>query len=233
MRYSFLTLLLSTLMAGAAVAQAGNNKPIQLKNNADSLGYAIGADIGRNLKKQGYEVNLEAVHRGMQDAFNEKTTQLSEEQARTVMANYQRVLREKQDKLKATQATDNLKKGEEFLAQNKAKPGVVTLDNGLQYQVLKEGTGRQPTLTDKVTTHYHGTLLDGTVFDSSVERGQPATFPVNGVIQAWQTMLPLMKEGGKVRIWAHPNLAYGAQGAGGKIGPNATLVFEIELIKVE
>lgn len=234
MKYSLSTLLLCLLAFQFGFAQTAPKpaKPMALKTNQDSIGYAIGMDIGNNLKKQGIEVSVEALKKGMEDSYTVKPTQLTEDQVRQLMATFQRNMQLKQEKEKAAAQEANKKKGADFLAQNKTRPGVIVLPNGLQYEVIKEGTGRQPLATDQVTTHYHGTLIDGTVFDSSVDRGEPATFPVNGVIQAWQTILPMMKEGGKVRIVSPSELAYGAQGAGPKIGPNAVLIFEIELIKV-
>jgi FKBP-type peptidyl-prolyl cis-trans isomerase FklB len=127
----------------------------------------------------------------------------------------------------------NKKKGEDFLAENAKKPGVKTTDSGLQYLVLKEGTGKKPELNDTVVCHYHGTLIDGTVFDSSVDRGQPASFPVSGVIHGWTEVLQLMKEGSKYRVFIPSQLAYGAHGAPPKIGPNEALIFEIELLEVK
>ena len=127
----------------------------------------------------------------------------------------------------------NKKKGEEFLAENKKKPGVKTTESGLQYLVLKEGTGKKPELDDNVLCHYHGTLIDGTVFDSSVDRGEPASFPVNRVIPGWTEVLQLMKEGSKWRVFIPSKLAYGQRGAPPKIGPNETLIFEIELLQVK
>lgn len=204
----------------------------QLRTNQDSLGYAVGMNIGNDFKRQGVELNLDALMQGLKDAMESKPTTLNEQQARAVLTAFQTAQQAKANAEKKAKADANLKRGEAFLAENKSKPGVQTLPNGLQYQVLVEGTGISPTATDKVTTHYRGTLIDGTEFDSSYNRGQPATFPVNGVIQAWQIILPMMKEGGKVRIWSPSNLAYGASGQGGTIGPNEVLIFDIELIKV-
>jgi FKBP-type peptidyl-prolyl cis-trans isomerase FklB len=234
MKYFLTATLLCLLACQFVFAQSGSShsKPMALKSNQDSVGYAIGMDIGNNLKRQSIALNVDALAKGLADAYGAKPTQITEEQLKALMTALQQNMQSAQEKAKAAAMEENKKKGEEFLAKNKAKPGVITLPNGLQYEVLKEGTGKQPLATDKVTTHYHGTLIDGTVFDSSVERGQPASFAVNGVIQAWQIMLPMMKEGGKVRIVSPPDLAYGSQGAGGKIGPNAVLIFEIELIKV-
>ena len=233
MKYCFSLLVLCLLTLPFAHAQtSAAHKAMALKTNADSVGYAIGMDIGTNLKKQGIELNTDALAKGLADAFGGKGMMLTDEQSKAVMMALQKNMQAKQEKTRVASMEENKKKGEDYLAKNKTKPGVITLPNGLQYEILKEGTGKSPLPTDQVTTHYHGTLIDGTVFDSSVERGQPATFAVNGVIQAWQTILPMMKEGEKVRIVTPSELAYGAQGAGPKIGPNAVLIFEIELIKV-
>jgi len=144
----------------------------------------------------------------------------------------QQAERAQQQAKHAQQAPKNLKEGEAFLVENAKKEGVVTLESGLQYQVITPGTGNAPKATDKVTTHYRGTLIDGTEFDSSYKRGQPATFPVKGVIAGWTEALQLMKVGAKWQLFIPANLAYGKRGAGGKIGPNATLIFDIELISI-
>lgn len=134
--------------------------------------------------------------------------------------------------LKNEKAAANLKAGEEFLAANKEKPGVVTLPSGLQYEVITEGTGVKPTASNKVTCHYHGTLIDGKVFDSSVRRGQPATFPLNAVIKGWTEGVQLMSVGSKFRFFIPPHLGYGERGAGSDIGPNSTILFEVELLGI-
>jgi len=198
----------------------------ELKDKQDTLGYALAITIMNDLKKQGFEYDMEAFLKGIQDA-NQGVSLLG------APSQTQQIIMKMQQEARKAKLQAGLDKANKFLQENKNKPGVVTLPSGLQYTVLREGTGTQPSSQSSVTTHYHGTLLDGTVFDSSVERGQPATFPVNGVIRAWQEMLVLMKEGGKVRLFCPPGLAYGEQGApGGKIGPNEMLIFEIELIKV-
>jgi FKBP-type peptidyl-prolyl cis-trans isomerase FklB len=239
MKYFFAALIFGLFACQVGYSQKKSKKapkapkPMALKTNQDSIGYAIGMDIGGNLKRQGIELNADALAKGLKDAYNASGTQMTDAEVGELMATFQRNMQAKQEASKRAAIEENKRKGEEFLANNKTKPGIIVLPSGLQYEVIKEGTGRQPSATDKVTTHYHGMLIDGTVFDSSVDRGEPATFPVNGVIQAWQIILPMMKEGGKVRIFSPSELAYGAQGAGGKIGPNAVLIFEIELIKVQ
>lgn len=194
----------------------------------EKISYIIGRDMAGNLKKQGIDVNADAFVKGMKEAIEGKPSSLSQEEVQQAMMELQQEMGQKQ----GAAGAENQKAGEEFLAQNKNKAGVKTLPSGLQYEVLNEGSGKTPSASDKVTTHYHGTLIDGTVFDSSYERGQPATFPVNGVIAGWTEALQLMKEGAKWRLYIPSNLAYGSQGAGDVIGPNTTLIFDVELISV-
>jgi FKBP-type peptidyl-prolyl cis-trans isomerase FklB len=169
---------------------------------------------------------------GIRDSLTGKKTLLTESEAReTIMALQKDLQAKMQEKLKA-QAEKNKKEGEAFLAENRGKKGVKTLPSGLQYKVITDGKGRSPLATDTVTVNYRGTLIDGTEFDNSYKRGQPATFPVNGVIKGWTEALQLMKEGSKWQLFIPSNLAYGERSAGGRIGPNATLIFEVDLIKV-
>ena len=203
-----------------------------LSSNMDSVSYAIGMDIGKNFKTQGIEIEAAAMNKGLSDGMSGEATLLNDDQARAIMMAYQQVLNQKRQEKQAAAAGENKAKADKFLADNKSKPGIQTTATGLQYEVLKEGSGESPTVQDQVTTHYHGTLLDGTVFDSSVERGQPATFPLGGVIKAWQEILPMMKTGAKYRIYSPPELAYGEYGSPPKIGPNEALIFEIELISI-
>lgn len=210
----------------------GGTGDVKLVTKQDSLGYAIGTDIGKNLKMQQIDAALPALFKGLEDAFNGKPGLLTEEQTKAVIISFQREMQMKMQQERMAMAGENLNQANAFLAQNKTKAGVIELPSGLQYEVIKEGNGKSPTINDQVTTHYHGTLTDGTVFDSSVERGEPATFALASVIQAWQIILPMMKEGGKVRVYSPPALGYGEMGMGDKIGPNVALIFEIELIKV-
>lgn len=197
-----------------------------MKNQNDSLSYSLGISIGNNFKSNSLDsVNVDMVAAGMKDVFSGKSS-ITQEQADQRINEY---MMEK-EKIKGEA---NVKKGEAFLAENKTKPGVQTTASGLQYIVLKEGTGPKPTLNDKVTTHYHGTLIDGTIFDSSVDRGQPASFPVSGVIPGWTEALQLMPVGSKWKLFLPSNLGYGERGAGGKIGPNSVLVFEVELLSID
>jgi FKBP-type peptidyl-prolyl cis-trans isomerase FklB len=199
-----------------------------LETDKEKMSYVMGFQVGSQLVQQGYDVDVKALSMAIEDALNGKEPRLSEAQAREVMERQQKRLAETQQK----QGTVNAEKGKAYLAANKEKSGVTTLDNGLQYKVITAGTGKKPKETDNVTVHYRGTLIDGTEFDSSYGRGEPASFPVNRVIPGWTQALQLMSEGAKWQVFIPSDLAYGERGAGAKIGPNATLVFDIELIKV-
>ncbi|MEY4483560.1 MAG: hypothetical protein RL693_1012 [Verrucomicrobiota bacterium] len=204
-----------------------------LKDQKDKAGYSIGVNIGSSLKNDGLDINLDAIVAGLKDSFTSANPQLTPEQQKEALAILQK---EMSEKIAAKMKADGEKakqQSEEFLAANKTKDGVKILPSGLQYKVLTEGKGKQPKLTDKVTVHYRGTLVDGKEFDSSYKRGEPATFPVNEVIKGWTEALPLMKEGAKWELFVPASLAYGDQGAGRDIPPNSTLVFEVELIGVE
>ncbi|MBX0332868.1 FKBP-type peptidyl-prolyl cis-trans isomerase [Pontibacter sp. HSC-14F20] len=194
----------------------------------EKISYIIGRDMAANLQKQGIEIEAASFMNGLQEVIAGEPSSLSQQEIQMAMMALQQEMQEKQ----GAKGGENQKAGEAFLAENKNKEGIKTLPSGLQYQVLEEGTGKSPAASDKVTTHYHGTLIDGTVFDSSYERGQPATFPVNGVIAGWTEALQLMKEGAKWRLFIPSDLAYGSQGAGDVIGPNTTLIFDVELISV-
>ncbi|HMM02557.1 MAG: FKBP-type peptidyl-prolyl cis-trans isomerase [Dysgonomonas sp.] len=192
----------------------------------DKISYALGLSIGNNFLSSGIKkVDFEAFLKGMQDVINEAPLAMSYDEAKEVMNDYF-------TKLQGERLEVNLKAGEEFLAINKNRPGVVTLPSGLQYEILKEGNGSKPKATDQVKCHYHGTLIDGTVFDSSVERGQPATFGVNQVIPGWVEALQLMPVGSKWKLFIPSNLAYGKAGAGQSIEPNSTLIFEVEILDI-
>lgn len=192
----------------------------------DKISYALGLSIGNNFLSSGIKnVDFESFLKGMQDVVNGAPAAISYEEAQQLLNDYFSKLQE--DRLEL-----NLKAGEEFLAINKERPGVVTLPSGLQYEIIKEGNGPKPSITDQVKCHYHGTLIDGTVFDSSVERGQPATFGVNQVIPGWVEALQLMPVGSKWKLFIPANLAYGKSGAGQTIEPNSALVFEVEVLEI-
>lgn len=220
---------LFVLAAGSAGAQ---EKP-GLKDQKEKISYIIGMDIGGNFKKQSIDIDPDIVARGIKDGFSGAKPLLSEQEAREVMTAFEKEMRARQEAAQKAAGEKNKKEGEVFLAENKKKEGVKTLPSGLQYKVIKPGTGKKPAATDTVTTHYKGTLIDGTEFDSSYKRGKPATFPVNGVIPGWTEALQLMEEGAKWQLFIPSNLAYAERGAGRVIGPHATLIFEVELISIQ
>ena len=198
----------------------------ELLTQMDSVSYSLGVSVANNLKSSGFEtIESSAISAAFNDVFSENDVKISEEDANALIQDYFMELSQK----KSQEATN---KGQAFLDENASKEGVVTTASGLQYQVLTEGQGAKPVASDEVTVHYHGTLIDGTVFDSSVDRGQPATFPVGGVIQGWVEALQLMNVGSKYKLFIPSNLAYGERGTGGSIGPNETLIFEVELLSI-
>jgi FKBP-type peptidyl-prolyl cis-trans isomerase FklB len=204
----------------------------ELKSDKEKISYSIGMDIGGNLKRGSVEVDPDLVARGLKDSYVGGKTLLTEDQARQAIADFQKTLAAKQAETMKILAEKNKADGEKFLEENAKKEGVKVLPSGLQYMEVTPGQGKSPKITDNVTTHYKGTLIDGTEFDSSYKRGQPATFPVSGVIAGWTEALQLMKEGAKWQLFVPSKLAYGERGAGQLIGPNAALVFEVELISV-
>lgn len=198
----------------------------ELTTQIDSVSYSLGISVANNLKNSGFEsIETDAMSSAFNDVFSGKEERITEEDANLLIQEYFLVLSEK----KSQEASAE---GSSFLVENAKKEGVITTSSGLQYEIITNGTGATPTETDKVTVHYHGTLIDGTVFDSSVDRGQPATFPVNGVIPGWVEALQLMNVGSKYKLYIPSDLAYGEGGAGGSIGPNATLIFEVELLSI-
>src|SRR5438874_3815884 len=209
-----------------ALTAPGENKP-QLKDLKDKVSYSIGLDLGFNFKKQNLELNPDALLAGVKDALGGKQPLLNENEVKETMTALTKQIEDKQKAL----AEQNVKDGEKFLAENKKKEGVKTTASGLQYKVIKEGTGPQPKLTDAVVANYRGTLINGTEFDSSYKRGQPATFPLTGVTKGWTEALQLMKVGSKYQLFIPASLAYGDRGRPG-IPPNSLLIFEVELMNV-
>jgi len=201
---------------------------VTLKTQKEKLSYIMGVQAGNDMKRQAIDVDPAIVAKGMQDAILGNKLLISDQEAKEVVATYQKERAEEKKKL----AERNKQEGAAFLAENKKKKGIKTLPSGLQYKVIKEGTGKTPKATDTVVTRFKGTLIDGTEFASSYQRNEPATLPVTGVMPGWTEALQLMKEGSKWQLFVPPELAYGEQGAG-PIGPNATLVFEIELVAVK
>ncbi len=204
-----------------------------LKSEKEKISYIIGVNIGRNLKAQSVEVDPDMISQGLKDVSSGGKLLMTDDEMKETMTAFQKEMMKKHEEELKKAGEKNKAEGEAFLAANKKKPGVVTLPSGLQYKVIKEGKGKSPKATDIVTVNYKGTLVDGTEFDSSFKRGQPATFPVNGVIKGWTEALQLMKEGSKWELFIPSNLAYGERGAGKVIGPNATLIFEVELLSVK
>jgi FKBP-type peptidyl-prolyl cis-trans isomerase FklB len=207
---------------------------LTLKTQKDKASYAIGLNIGKSMHKDSVDIDPSILLRGLKDGLAGSKPLLTDDEARAAMVTLQAEMRKKQEEKMLVQGATNKKEGEAFLADNKTKEGIVTLPSGLQYKILKEGTGPKPVATDTVVCNYKGTLLDNTEFDSSYKRGQPATFPVSGVIKGWTEALQLMPVGSKWQLFIPSELAYGARGGpGGSIGPNATLIFEVELMSVQ
>ena len=205
---------------------------LTLKTPKDKASYAIGMNIGKSIHKDSVDIDLSILMRGIKDSMKDGKTLLTDDEAKAALTALQAEMRKKQEEKMLVQAESNKKAGEAFLADNKTKDGVVTLPSGLQYKILREGTGPKPATTDTVVCNYKGTLLDNTEFDSSYKRGQPATFPVSGVIKGWTEALQLMSVGSKWELFIPSDLAYGVPGRPG-IGPNATLVFEVELMSIQ
>jgi FKBP-type peptidyl-prolyl cis-trans isomerase FklB len=226
----------ATLLAGQVLAA---DKPA-LTEQKDKVSYSIGLNIGSGMKREGLELNPELVAAGLKDAFTGATPRLTDEQVRETLIAFQKEMMAKQMEQAQAQAENakvlgekNRKEGEEFLAANKKKKGIKTLASGVQYEVLTEGKGPKPKASDTVKTHYRGTLIDGTEFDSSYKRNEPAVFPLEGVIPGWTEALQLMPVGSKWRLFLPSDKAYGENGAGEDIGPNSTLIFEVELLAIE
>ena len=218
---------------GQAAVAAKSPDGFELKTDKDKASYAIGMNIGQNLKKQSEVIDSSVVERGMKDALAGDKTLMTEDEAKAALVTLQANMRKKQEEQVQLAGEANKKEGEAFLASNKGKDGVVTLPSGLEYKILKEGNGPKPAASDSVVCNYRGTLINGTEFDSSYKRGQPATFPVSGVIKGWTEALQLMPVGSKWQLFVPPDLAYGARGAGGGIAPNSTLIFDVELVSIK
>jgi FKBP-type peptidyl-prolyl cis-trans isomerase FklB len=212
---------------------AGNQNTSALATQRDKVSYAIGMNIGTNLHRQSVYVDPKLLQQGLQDALSGGKTLLSEDEARATLTEFQTEVRKKQQEKMQQAGEANKKEGDAFLAANKSKEGVVALPSGLQYKILSAGTGPKPAASDSVVCNYRGTLIDGKEFDSSYKRGQPATFPVGGVIKGWTEALQLMPVGSKWQLFVPSELAYGDRGTGADIGPNSTLIFEVELLSIQ
>ena len=218
------------LLAGNASAA---DPKMTLKNDKDKVSYALGLNIGKSMKQEGLDINPDVLAAAMKDVFAGAKTQLTDEEVQAVMQDFQKKMMAKQAAVRDEGLGKNKAEGEKFLADNKKKEGIKTTASGLQYKVITDGKGKTPKATDTVKTHYRGTLISGTEFDSSYKRGEPAEFPVGGVIKGWTEALQLMKEGSKWQLYIPSDLAYGERGAGKDIGPNSTLIFDIELISIQ
>ncbi|HAB18016.1 MAG TPA: FKBP-type peptidyl-prolyl cis-trans isomerase [Verrucomicrobiota bacterium] len=220
-------------------ATTTNSTPVESRfkdaneKNSYAIGVMISQDMQRNLKRGGYEFNPEVVARAFTESINGRPTILNNAEAESIVRAYGAELRQKAEEKRRIEGEKNKAEGEKFLAENKEKLGVITLPSGLQYKVLIEGKGPKPMTNDTVVTHYRGTLLDGTEFDSSIAKGQPATFAVNRVVKGWTEALQLMPTGSKWQLFIPPDLGYGANGSPPKIGPNAVLTFELELLEIK
>jgi len=212
---------------------ANAEEAVSLKTQRDKISYIIGRDAGSNFKKQSIDIDADIFMKGFKDALSGNKAALSDDETREAMNAFREErMKQHEEKVKKI-AEKNKNEGETFLAENKKKEGVATLPSGLQYKIIKEGDGKIPQEEDTVTVNYRGSLVDETEFDSSYKRGNPATFPVNGVILGWQEALKLMKVGSKWQLFVPAGLAYGEQGTGSTIGPNSTLIFEVELLSIE
>tara|TARA_B110001450_G_scaffold162857_1_gene151802 strand:- start:212 stop:886 length:675 start_codon:yes stop_codon:yes gene_type:complete len=219
-------IFLSSLILFIACKTEKTNKTANLITELDSVSYSLGVNIGENIKTQFENINLDNFEAGIKDVLEKDVeAKISDNQAQAIIQSY---FSKKQQK----QSESVIEEGINFLRENGKREGVTTLASGLQYEVINDGTGPKPTIEDNVTTHYHGTLIDGTVFDSSVDRGEPASFPVGGVIKGWTEALQLMAVGSKWKLYVPYDLAYGERGAGPQIGPYSTLIFEVELISI-
>ncbi len=225
-----LTIAMAAVLTIACNAQSGASN-VDLKSDKDSASYAIGTNIGQSMKQQGLDVDADLLSAGLRDALKGES-KLTDDQVRAILMAFQEKAMRQADEKRMKEGEEAIKKATDFLAANKSKPGVMTTPSGLQYKVIKEGTGAKPKATDQVKVHYTGTLIDGTKFDSSVDRGEPATFGLNQVIPGWTEGLQLMTVGSKYMLYLPPSLGYGEQGAGGSIGPNQALIFEVELLEI-
>ena len=224
MKTTFLIIIIAVLTVSC---NQENYTSSELNTSMDSVSYSLGISVANSVKIQGLEsVDAQAIGQAFTDVFEDKELAISEEEANVILQEYFQKLANKT--LEANSEAGNV-----FLAENAKREEVITTASGLQYEVLEKGEGESPKATDEVTVHYHGTLIDGSVFDSSVERGQPATFPVNGVIPGWVEALQLMKPGAKYKLFIPSDLAYGERGAGQMIGPNSTLIFEVQLLSID
>jgi len=235
----FVVLALAFLLIGLAACSKTGGETAKaltkesLDNQKKKVSYAIGLDIGQNFKARAMDIDLDILFQGLKDSQKTDKPLLAPEEIQKVMTQFQQDMMKVEQEKRMSQGQGNKAKEGAFLQENSQKPGVKVTASGLQYKVITEGTGPLPKESDTVKVHYRGTLLDGTEFDSSYKRNEPAVFPLKGVIKGWTEALQLMKVGSKYQIFLPSSLAYGEQGAGQVIGPNATLIFEVELLAIE
>lgn len=229
MKIKLIAVALGLTMSTAFAA----NDAVVLNSDKDKLSYSIGADLGKNFKKQSIDINVEAMAKGMQDGMSGGKLVMTDEQMKESLNKFQKDLMAKRNSEFNAKASENKAKGETFLNQNKAKEGVVSLPSGLQYKIVTKGEGAKPSKDDMVTVEYTGTLINGQVFDSTEKTGKPATFKVSQVIPGWTEALQLMPAGSTWEVFVPASLAYGSRSVGGPIGPNETLIFKIHLINVK
>ncbi len=222
----------STAKPHSATA-AKSTQPLALTTQKEKLSYAIGMNIGESMKKDSLDIDQAVLTRALKDALNGAKPAMSDAEAKNVITAFRSEMMKKKEAEAQKISDGNKQAGEKFLAENKTKPGVVTLPSGLQYKIIKQGDGPKPTASDTVVTNYRGTLIDGTEFDSSYKRNEPATFPVGQVIKGWTEALELMPVGSKWQLYIPSNLAYGERTPGPEIGPNSTLIFDIELLSIQ
>tara|TARA_B110000027_G_C16100149_1_gene292658 strand:+ start:879 stop:1553 length:675 start_codon:yes stop_codon:yes gene_type:complete len=219
-------IILSSLILLIACKTEKKDQSVNLITELDSVSYSLGVNIGENIKKQFEDINLDNFEAGIKDVLEKEVeAKISDNQAQAIINSYF-------SKKQQNESESVIEQGVDYLRENAKREGVITLESGLQYEIINDGTGSKPTIEDNVTTHYHGTLVDGTVFDSSVDRGEPASFPVGGVIKGWTEALQLMNVGSKWKLYVPYDLAYGERGAGAQIAPYSTLIFEVELISI-
>jgi FKBP-type peptidyl-prolyl cis-trans isomerase FklB len=229
----FTVMIILTYLLGCAPEEASSEPELKLDTSKNRISYTIGVNIGQDFKSQNMDVDPDVLLMGLKDVLSGKEPQLTDEEMMQEVQNFQQEMQAKMAAEMEALATKNKAEGEAFLAENAKQEGVVVTESGLQYKILEPGEGDVPGPADLATVHYRGTLIDGTQFDSSYDRGQPATFPVGGVIPVWTEALQMMKPGAKWQLFIPAELAYGERGAGQDIGPNATLLFDVELISVE
>ena len=229
----FAVMIMLTSLAGCTPEEASSASELKLDTSKNRISYTIGVNIGQDFKSQNMDVDPDLLLMGLKDTLSGKELQLTEEEMVQEIQNFQQEMQVKMAAEMEAKAAENKAAGEAFLAENAKQEGVVVTESGLQYKIIEPGQGDSPGPADVATVHYRGTLIDGTQFDSSYDRGQPASFPVGGVIPGWSEALQLMKPGAKWQLSIPAELAYGERGAGQDIGPNSTLLFDVELISVE